>query len=145
LSSELFNSGFFFEFFLAGELCCSDLVSVGLHDVSLDRSGFLLTLEFTYFFALKILLDLTLDQLAFEHLFFEGFDVGNFKLFELVADGLGIFHLLVVLTLELLPHLLIVLSHLLLLEVFPVGIDLLLDGFLASFELSLSGLLVHHV
>ena len=145
LASEFFNAGLLFEFFLAGELCCSDLVRVGLHYVGLDRGLFLLALEFANFFAFQVLLDLTLDQLAFKHLFLQSFDVGNLELFELVADGFGVLHLLVVLAFELLTHFLVVLSHFLLLEVFPVLIDLLLDGFLAGFELTLSSLLVHHV
>ena len=145
LASEFFNAGLLFEFFLAGELCCSDLVCVSLHYVGLDRGLFLLALEFANFFAFQVLLDLTLDQLAFKHLFLQSFDVGNLELFELVADGFGVLHLLVVLAFELLTHFLVVLSHFLLLEVFPVLIDLLLDGFLAGFELTLSSLLVHHV
>ena len=145
LASEFFNAGLLFEFFLAGELCCSDLVCISLHDVGLDRGLFLLALEFANFFAFQVLLDLTLDQLAFKHLFLQSFDVGNLELFELVADGFGVLHLLVVLAFELLTHFLVVLSHFLLFEVFPVLIDLLLDGFLAGFELTLSSLLVHHV
>ena len=145
LASEFFNAGLLFEFFLAGELCCSDLVCVSLHYVGLDRGLFLLALEFANFFAFQVLLDLTLDQLAFKHLFLQSFDVGNLELFELVADGFGVLHLLVVLAFELLTHFLVVLSHFLLFEVFPVLIDLLLDGFLAGFELTLSSLLVHHV
>ena len=145
LASEFFNAGLLFEFFLAGELCCSDLVCVSLHYVGLDRGLFLLALEFANFFAFQVLLDLTLDQLAFKHLFLQSFDVGNLELFELVADGFSVLHLLVVLAFELLTHFLIILSHFLLFEVFPVLIDLLLDGFLAGFELTLSSLLVHHV
>lgn len=143
--SELFDACLFLEFFLSGELGHSNLVGVGLHNVSLNTSSLLLALELSDLLALQVLLSLAFDKFALEHVLFQRLDVVDLEFLELVTDGLSIFHLFVVLTFELGTHLGVVLLHLLLLEFLPVFCDILLDGVFASSVLTLGVLLLHHI
>jgi len=69
LSSELFDTGLFCKLLLSIEFSGADLVSVSLHNVSLNASSFLLSLQFTNFLSLKIFLGLSLNEFSLEHLF----------------------------------------------------------------------------
>jgi len=142
---ELLNASFLLELFLAGKFCHANLIGVGLHDVGLDASGLLLPLELADLLAFEVLLGLALDELALEHLLLELLNVVDLEFLELVGDGLCVLHLLVVLALELGSHLGIVFLHLLLLKLFPVALDLLSDGGLASFVGLLGFLFLHDI
>jgi len=145
LLSELLNACLFLKLFLSGKLSHSNLIGVGLHDVGLNTSSFLLALELSDLLTLKVLLSLAFDKFTLEHVLLQLFDVVDLEFLELVADSLSVFHLFVVLTLELCTHLGVVLLHLLLLEFLPVFLDVLLDGVLAGSVLTLGILLLHHV
>ena len=145
LFSELLDTSFLLEFFLAGELLHADLVSIRLHDVGLDSGSFLLALELADLLTLQVLLGLALDKLAFEHLLLQLLDVVDLELLELVRDGLGVLHLLVVLSLEFGSHFGVVLLHLLLLQLFPVALDFRSDRSFASLVCLLGILFLHDI
>lgn len=122
-----------------------DLVLVGLGDVVLDLLRFLLALQLSDLLTLQVVLHLALDELALEHLLLQIFDEVKFEFVELIRDGFRVFHLLIVLLLQLLAHAQVVLLHFLLFELFPMLVDLFVDPLLAAFQGFLSLLFVHHV
>lgn len=122
-----------------------DLVLVSLGDVVLDLLGLLLALELSNLLTLQVVLHLAFDQLALEHLLLKVLYEVKFEFVELIRDGLGVFHLLVVLFFKLLAHAKVVLLHLLLLELLPMLVDLFLNAGLAGLESFLGVLFVHDV
>ena len=121
---------------------------VGLGKVRAHLSNLLLALDLTLLLALEILLSLALNQFAFEHLFLETLDELELVSLELLADVFSVGLLEFVLLFELGAHLLIVLSHLLLLNLDPVALDISLDDLLALghglLSLLLLGNIAHH-
>ena len=89
----------------------------------------------------QVLFDLSLDELALQHLLFERLDEVEFEVLKLLTNILSICLLQLVLLLELSAHLFIVLGHLLLLNFFPVLGDVAIDLLLAL-NLDLLGLLL---
>lgn len=144
-SSEFFNTSFLSKFLLSGKLLSANLVGVCLHDVGLNASSLLLSLELANLLAFQVFFSLTLDQFTFEHLFLQLLNVVDLEFLELVGDFLCVSHLFGVLTFELGAHLLVILHHLFLFEILPVFLDVLGNCFLASFEMLLSLLFVHHI
>lgn len=140
-----FNFSLLFELLLSSKLSHSDLISVSFHDVRLNTSSFLLSLKLTNLLTLQVLLGLALNELTFQHLFFQLFNIVDFEFFKLVGDGLRVLHLLVIFTFEFSTHFSIVLLHLLLLKLFPIAFDFLSDGSFTSFVGFLSILLFHNI
>ena len=116
-------------------------LSISLSQVSTHLRNLLLAHNLALLLALQVLFDLSLDELALQHLLFERLDEVEFEVLELLANILRICLLQLVLLLELSAHLLIVLGHLLLLNFFPVLGDVALDLLLAL-NLDLLGLLL---
>lgn len=145
LHSEGLNLFFFLDFLEA--LCFFDLgeLSVGFGQVRAHLSDLLLTLDFALLFSLQVLLSLSLDEFALEHLLLELFDEGEFEVFELLADVFCVGLLQLVLLLQLGAHLFIVLRHFLFLNLFPVLVNVFLDHLFATPHGLLGLLLVSHV
>ena len=105
----------------------------------------LLSGDLTLLLTLQILFSLTLDQLTFKHFLLELLDVVELEVLQLVTDVLGISQLHLVLLFELCAHLLIILGHLLLLDLFPMLFNLFVDLLLLVSHLLLGLLLVCHI
>jgi len=105
LGDLLFGLGFFEE----GRLLLLELILVCLGEVGSDLSALLLSADLLLLFSFEVLLDLSLDKLAFQKLLLDRFDVVELELLQLVTDVLGVLLSEVVLLLELLLHLFVVL------------------------------------
>lgn len=121
------------------------LLTVNLGQVGAVLGNFLKAGNFLLLFALEVFFSLALDELTFEHFFLDFLDVGELEILKLVTDFTGVVLFNFVFFLELSPHLLVVLPHLLNLNFLPVALDFFLLGFLALSKLSLSVLLVEDV
>ena len=104
--------------------------------ISLSGSG-LSASELLLLLSLKLFLDLFLDELALQLVLLDPLDEGHLEVLELRLNVLGVLHLLLVLLLQLLSEAFIVLRHLLLLELFPLKVDLLGEGLALLFVPSL--------
>jgi len=141
LLGEFFDALFFLEFLETSCVGKLHLLGVSLNKLLLHLLCALLSGQFASLLALKILISLAFDELTFEHFFLEAFNEVQFKLFELVTDGLGVGDLVFVLNLELALHLSVILAHLSLLHLVPVLVNLFLDANLSLLK-SLLGLLL---
>ena len=142
---KLLDLLFLLSFLEEGSLLLFELILVCLGEVSSNLSALLLSGDFLLLFSLEVLLDLSLDKLAFQELLLDLLDVVELELLELVTDVLGVLLSEVVLLLELLLHLFIVLLHLLLLDLLPVLFNFLLHVLLPVSEGLLRLLLVGDV
>jgi len=120
---------------------------VGLLEFFADTDSLLSALQLLIALTLELLIDLLLDELAFELVFLVLLNVTHLEVLELILHHLGVGHLLRILFLKLFAESFVILLHLLLLEVFPLEINLLLKGLLSglgnSLHVLLSGDIAH--
>ena len=130
LLSVLLNA-FLFLLLLQGDLSLNfEKIFVSPGEFGTDGNHFLLAFDVFLSLAFKLLLDLLLDELTLEFVLLQFLDVVEFEVFELLSNHVRVLLLLVELFLELLSEALVVLGHLLLLELFPLQVDLLLKQLL---------------
>ena len=126
----------------------NDLGFVSFDELSFHLLGALLSSKFTLLLTLKIFFSLTFNEFSLEHFFLESLNVVQFEFFELVRNSFSVRDLVFVFNLKLSLHFLVVLSHLVLLHLTPVGVDFFLNLSLSVLQSLLSFLLVvditHH-
>jgi len=121
------------------------LLLVDGEQVSSHLGDLLLTSNFSLFLSLEIFFCLAFDELTLKHLLFNLLDVAQLEVFQLVTQVLSIHLPQRVLLLKLRAHLLVILRHLSLLDLFPVFLDLTVDLLLAIAKALLCNLLVSHI
>ena len=141
LFCEGLNFLLLFNLLQALSLLHSHQLIIGIGEVGAHLSNLLLAHDLTLLFALQVLLNLSFDELTFEHLLLQRLDKVQFEILELLADIFGVRLLQLVLLLELGAHLFVVLVHLLTLNLFPVLGDITFD-LLFAIVLNLLGLLL---
>ena len=107
--------------------------------------SFFSSFKFFKFLSLKFILYLFFNQLSFQLFLFHFLDVAEFEVIKLLGDARWIFHFLEILFLQLFTKSFIILSHLLLLQLFPLKFNFFCQLFFLFSCLDLDILLSNNI